>query len=103
MEGKIKAEWDTLRKVVVHKPGIEMFMGLLDPEASLYERAFNRYKARSEHDTLQRTLKEEFGVTVQRMDKALMDIAEKDNSVKSALIDMALSVLHFDGVEEEVT
>ena len=102
MEGKIKAEWDTLRKVVVHKPGIEMFMGLLDPEASLYERAFNRYKARSEHDTLQRTLKEEFGVTVQRMDKSLMDIAEKDNSVKSALIDMALSVLHFDGVEAEV-
>ncbi len=102
MEGKIKAEWDTLRKVVVHKPGIEMFMGLLDPEASLYERAFNRYKARSEHDTLQRTLREEFGVTVQRMDKTLMDSAEKDDSVKSSLIEMALGVLKFDGSEAEV-
>ncbi len=102
MEGKIKAEWDTLRKVVMHKPGIEMFMGLLDPEASLYERAFNRYKARSEHDTLQRALKEEFGVAVQRLDRTLLDIAEKDEEVKSSLITMALDVLQFDGTETEV-
>lgn len=102
MEGKIRAEWDTLRKVVVHKPGIEMFMGLLDPEASLYERAFNRYRARSEHETLQRTLKEEFGVSVQRLDKTLADISERDTSAREKLITAALSILQFEGTPAEV-
>ena len=52
MEGKIKAEWDALRKVVVHRPGIEAFLGLLDPTASLYERSFNLSAAQKEHDSL---------------------------------------------------
>ena len=50
MEGRIRAEWDRLRKVIVHKPDIEMFFGLLDPSASLYERAFNQTAALKEHD-----------------------------------------------------
>ncbi|MDG6929243.1 MAG: hypothetical protein JRN29_04250, partial [Nitrososphaerota archaeon] len=36
-----RAEWDRLRTVMMHRPGIEMHLGLLAPYASLYERAFN--------------------------------------------------------------
>ncbi|HVP16038.1 MAG TPA: hypothetical protein VMT42_01565 [candidate division Zixibacteria bacterium] len=45
LEAKVRAEWDQLRKVVIHRPGIEMFFWLLDPYASLYERGFSRYEA----------------------------------------------------------
>lgn len=41
LEAKVRAEWDPLRKVAIHRPGIEMFFGLLDPYASLYERTFS--------------------------------------------------------------
>ncbi|WP_330218483.1 arginine deiminase family protein, partial [Acidiplasma aeolicum] len=85
----------------MHKPGIEMFLGLLDPEASLYERAFSRYRARSEHDTLQRVLKEEFNVNVLRLDKTLADAADRNSEIRQKLIDMALSVLKFDGTPSE--
>ena len=67
MEGKIKAEWDTLKKVVVHKPGIEVFLGLLDPTASLYERSFDLSAAQKEHDFLVSVLKDEFGVKVKTL------------------------------------
>ncbi|MGC8563062.1 MAG: arginine deiminase family protein [Thermoplasmata archaeon] len=102
MEGKIKAEWNTLRKVAMHKPGIEMFFGLLDPEASLYERAFSRYKARSEHSMLQSTLKEEFGVDVIRLDKTIADIAERNSEIREKLINLAAEILKFDGNASEV-
>ena len=61
MAAGVRAEWERLRAVAVHRPGIEMFFGLLEPYAALYERAFSRYEARREHDALQRTLREEFG------------------------------------------
>ena len=41
-----------LRKVAVHSPGIEMYFGLLDPFASLYERSFSMEKAIKEHEIL---------------------------------------------------
>ena len=56
MDGIIKSEWDPLRKVVIHRPGIEMFLGLLEPYGSLYERAFSRDGAREEHEFLERVL-----------------------------------------------
>jgi arginine deiminase len=41
MKAKINAEWDHLSKIVLHSQGIEMYFGLLDPFASLYERSFS--------------------------------------------------------------
>ena len=64
MKGIIKAEWDPLKKVIVHKPGYEMFLGLLEPYGSLYERAFSQAGARGEHTILQHVLAEEFNVEV---------------------------------------
>ena len=59
MDGKIKAEWDPLKKIVIHRPGMEMFFGLLEPYSSLYERAFSRSGARREHEMLEMILKRE--------------------------------------------
>jgi len=52
MKAKINAEWDNLRKVAVHSLGIEMYFGLLDPFASLYERSFSMKEAIREHELL---------------------------------------------------
>ena len=60
MKAKINAKWDNLSKVYVHSPGIEMYFGLLDPFASLYERSFSMKDALKEHELLIYTLKHEF-------------------------------------------
>jgi len=72
MTATVRAEWERLRRVAVHRPGIEMFFGLLDPHAALYERAFNRYEARREHERLEYTLREEFGVRVLRLKETIL-------------------------------
>jgi len=36
LESRVHAEWDTLEDVVIHRPGIEMFFGLIEPFAFLY-------------------------------------------------------------------
>jgi len=77
-EAKVRAEWDTLRKVVIHRSGIEMFFGLLDPYASLYERAFSRYDARREHERLEYTLKHEFKLNVLRLKESILEAADKN-------------------------
>ncbi|WP_243670758.1 arginine deiminase family protein [Methanoculleus chikugoensis] len=67
-----------------------MFFGLLEPYAALYERAFSRYEARREHDSLQRTLGEEFGgVRVLRLKETILDAADRDPAVRRRLVDWA--------------
>ncbi|EQD55637.1 arginine deiminase [mine drainage metagenome] len=97
MRGKIKAEWGHLAEVAVHKPGIEMFFGLLDPKASLYERIFSRHAARIEHDKLRTVLKEEFGVKVLRLDDTILNAADKSDRIRQSLIDSALTITKFGG------
>jgi len=75
LEAKVRAEWDQLRKVVIHRPGIEMFFWLLDPYASLYERGFSRYEARREHERLEYTLKHEFKLNVLRLKESILEAA----------------------------
>ncbi|CVK31389.1 protein of unknown function [Methanoculleus bourgensis] len=78
MTARVRAEWERLRRVAVHRPGIEMFFGLLEPYAALYERAFSRYEARREHERLEYTLREEFGVRVLRLKETILDAADRD-------------------------
>ena len=47
-----RAEWDPLREVLVHRPGVEMFFGLLEPYSFLYEEAFSLTGAIAEHRAL---------------------------------------------------
>jgi len=44
-----KAEWEHPKKILVHTPGDEVFMGVLHPEAALYEKPFNLQIAHTEH------------------------------------------------------
>jgi len=60
------AEWGKLRAVAMHKPGLEVLFGLLDPSSFLYARPFNWNKAKRENDELRRVLKEE-GIKVFRL------------------------------------
>ena len=101
MEGKIKAEWDTLRKVVVHRPGIEAFLGLLDPTASLYERSFNLSAAQKEHDSLVGVLKDEFGVSVETLEDKIKSEAEHSSKIKSMVVNAALKSVSFSGNRNE--
>jgi len=89
MAAGVRAEWERLRRVAVHRPGIEMFFGLLEPYAALYERAFSRYEARREHDTLVRTLREEFGVRVLHLKETVLDAADSNPAVRRRLVDWA--------------
>lgn len=97
MEGRITAEWEPLRKAVVHKPGIEMFFGLLDPSASLYERAFDQTRATKEHEHLSSALRDQFGVKVIGLMETIANYAERDRKAKELLVETALSQVSFAG------
>ncbi|MFA6119667.1 MAG: arginine deiminase family protein [Parachlamydiales bacterium] len=102
MLGKIKAEWDPLKKVVIHRPGMEMFFGLLEPYSSLYERAFSRSGARREHEMLEMILRKEFGVEVIRLKQKIIEEAEKRPAVKKALVELARETMEYTGDEKSV-
>jgi arginine deiminase len=89
MDGKIRAEWEPLKKVVIHRPGMEMFFGLLDPVHSLYERAFSREGALKEHEMLENVLKKEFKIKVMRLKDTILRMAETKPEIRDRLIDMA--------------
>jgi arginine deiminase len=102
MEAKVTAEWDQLRKVVIHRPGIEMFFGLLDPYASLYERAFSRYEARREHERLEYALKHEFKLNVLRLKESILEAADGKSEVRERLVKAAHGSIKFKGDTAEV-
>jgi len=97
MKTGIRAEWDTAKTVVLHRPGIEMCFGLLEPYASLYERAFSRYGARTEHARLENILRHEYGVNVILMKEALLAAADRDRSVRQRLVEAARRCILFCG------
>ena len=44
-----RAEWDRPTDILVHTPGDELFLGVIHPEAALFERAFGIEAAAAEH------------------------------------------------------
>jgi arginine deiminase len=94
---RILAEWHTLRRVVVRRPGLEAFFGLLDPYSSLYERGFSLERARREHDELVETLRRGYGVTVHYLDELLLEAAGRDPEVFQELARRAQTTLQFTG------
>jgi arginine deiminase len=102
LAAQIKAEWNRLARVAVHRPGIEMFFGLLAPDASLYERVFNRHEARREHETLEYTLRHEFKVDVFRIKEKILELADKKPEIRQKLIEISLNDLKFGGNEKQV-
>ncbi len=97
MIGRIDAEWKRLNSVAVHKPGIEAFFGLLNPSAALYERPFSRYKARIEHEAMVESLKNDFGVTVKRLDETILRAADARKNIREELHGLAMKTIRFEG------
>ena len=89
METGARAEWDTLRHVLVHEPGIEVFFALLAPEAHLYERFFNHHEARWEHRQLCDLLHNSFGVRIHHLKTTLMEEAGEPGPIRDLLVSMA--------------
>ena len=78
-------------------PGLEAFFGLLEPYSSLYERVFSLSKARREHEELVETLRGEFGVQVQTLDRLLLEAAARHPKVAEELYDRVLATVQFKG------
>jgi arginine deiminase len=102
MDGKIKAEWNPLKKMVMHRPGIEMFLGLLEPYGSLYERAFSRQGARREHERLVNILRTEFNVEVKLLKHTILEAAEKNAKIRERLIEMARETMEYGGEDDNI-
>jgi arginine deiminase len=102
MIAKINAEWDNLRTVAVHSPGIEMYFGLLDPFASLYERSFSMEDAVMEHELLTHTLKHEFKIEIIPLKETVTAMADKSSLIREKLINLALEKISYTGDKDEV-
>lgn len=80
----IRKEWEKLRSVVIHRPGIEIDYAMLAPRAFLFERPFNKQKAISEHIELEQKLREN-GVKVTLLREMFNARASSDNHFREAM------------------
>lgn len=78
-----------------------MFFGLLAPDASLYERVFNRHEARREHQELEYVLRDEFKVSVFRIKEKILDLADRKPDIRRRLVELGLQNMQFVGNEKE--
>ncbi len=101
MESRVHAEWDTLQDVVIHRPGIEMFFGLIEPFAFLYERSFNMDLAIHEHNELRHAL-DTTGARVHRLRSLSIRLAREDPEIVHRLRKYAKSIVTFEGPAKEV-
>jgi arginine deiminase len=93
----VQAEWQPLKRVIVRKPGLETFFGLLEPYSSLYERVFSLERARREHDELTETLRRGFGVHVQYLDEVMLEAAGREPAIFEELVARVLATVQFVG------
>lgn len=100
MESKVRAEWDTLQDVVIHRPGIEMFFGLIEPFSFLYERSFNMDLAIHEHNELWHAL-ETTGARVHRLRSLAIHLAREDPEIIRRLRNYAKKIVAFEGAPSE--
>ena len=101
MDVSVRAEWDRLKTVVLHRPGMEMFFGLLEPYASLYERAFSRDGAVAEHRRLEEVLHYEFGVQVLSLRDTITGLADTVPTVRERLVGACRELVEFTGDDGE--
>ncbi len=96
MRNRAHAEWDRLREVLIHRPGIEMFFGLTEPYSFLYERAFSIDEAVHEHAELEHALEEE-GITVRRLKRLGVEVAARDPALVERVRRFALATIQYSG------
>lgn len=104
VEAQGNAEWLTARDVVVHTPGAEIFLGVVHPEAALFEQTFSLDGAIREHENFICLLKDS-GARVFRLVDILLAgaINAKGEVVQGAALDelqrFAADYLKYDASE----
>ncbi|HKJ97076.1 MAG TPA: arginine deiminase family protein, partial [Thermoplasmataceae archaeon] len=93
---RIKAEWDRLRDVMIHRPGIEIEYAMLAPRPFLFERPFRTDIAIKEHENLEQTLKEN-GVSVKLLRNVVVDKARSDSQFRKDLEEKVSTIVKFYG------
>jgi arginine deiminase len=93
---KIRSEWDTLKEVMMHRPGIEIDYAMLSPRPFLFERPFRTSLAVEEHIGLQETL-EKNGVKVRILKDEVVSKANENRSFRKALEDKIVNTVSFYG------
>ncbi|KAL0212099.1 hypothetical protein RCL1_005725 [Eukaryota sp. TZLM3-RCL] len=97
-------ENDTAEIVLVHEPGIEIFMGSLHPNGALYEKPVNLRKAQKQHRTFVKILTDN-GCSVYTVRQVLAMDCEDDLKSRIQLEDFAFASLtyEFSGNAEELS
>jgi arginine deiminase len=98
---RARAEWHDLKEVMIHRPGIEMFFGLLEPYSFLYERAFRIDEATYEHAALEHALAEE-GVTVRRLIHLAIEVGARHPEFLERVRRQVLRIVQYSGPKEMV-
>lgn len=93
---RIKAEWDKLKDVMMHKPGIEIEYAMLAPKPFLFERPFRTDIAAKEHEKLKLSLKEN-GVNVRLLRDIVVDNARESTEFRKELQDKVSTIVRFYG------
>jgi len=92
----VKAEWGKLREAYIHRPGIEMFLGLLEPYSFLYDRFFSMNEAVFEHMGLEHALTRS-GVDVKRLKPSFVRVVEKEEIIRQRVIQYILKNVRYLG------
>ncbi|HTW40436.1 MAG TPA: arginine deiminase family protein [Thermoplasmata archaeon] len=98
---RARAEWDPLREVLIHRPGVEMFFGLMEPYSFLYERAFRIDEATYEHGTLEHALVEE-GITVRHLIHLAIEVGARHPELLEQVRHQVLRLVRYSGPKEMV-
>ncbi|KAL0217995.1 hypothetical protein RCL1_008843 [Eukaryota sp. TZLM3-RCL] len=92
-------ENDPAEIVIVHEPGIEIFMGSLHPNGALYEKPVNLRKAQQQHRNFVKILTDN-GCTVYTVRQVLAMGCENDLKSRVQLEDFAFSSLTYEFSED---
>ncbi len=97
----INAEWEPLREVLIHRPGVEVEYAMLAPGPFLFERPFNVSRAREEHMALEKILRDN-GVRVRVMREEFRRLSQASSEFREKLEEKAISTVKFFGTIESV-
>jgi arginine deiminase len=98
---RARAEWQSLDEVLIHRPGVEMFFGLMEPYSFLYERAFRIDEATYEHTVLEHALTEE-RVTVRHLIHLAIELGARHPELVEQVRRQVLGLVHYSGPKEMV-
>ncbi|AAT43948.1 arginine deiminase family protein [Picrophilus oshimae] len=95
----IRAEWNSLKKVMLHRPGMEINYAMFAPKAFLFERPFNYMRAIEEHKMLEEKLKENNINVIILKDEIIKKALESD-AFMDKLREKVISIVKYYGTKE---